>query len=419
MPVNTSAATRPDGPASTRSATRPEWVLVAPAVFALAWGGNHFTPLLHVYQSVGHYSPWQANLLLGMYVFGIIPGLLVAARLSDRLGRRPVLLVGVLASLLGSVVLAAGLSTFVLLCLGRVLAGIGVGVAMSVGTSWTKELSSPPFDLLAATTDGARRSSLTLTLGFAVGAGVTGVLAQYGPWPHVLPYVVHATLATIALVPALRAPETRCAATGAPVSRGLRVPAAARGRFVRLVLPAAPWVFAAAGVAYAVVPASVESRLGDSATIYATVLTVLTLGTGAAVQALVLRLRGAGRRMMLPLGLAMMSAGMLLAVAATSSRDPVFGLVVAMVLGAAYGTLVVAGLVEVQRMAGPDDLAALTGIYYALTYLGFLLPAVLAALLPVTGYPGSLTVVSLLCVACLALVATHLGRRGNNSPAGP
>ena len=72
----------------------PDWLLPAPAIFLMAWGGNHFTPLLHVYETVGGYAPWQANLLLGMYVAGLVPGMLLAAGLSDHHGRRPIAIAG-------------------------------------------------------------------------------------------------------------------------------------------------------------------------------------------------------------------------------------------------------------------------------------------------------------------------------------
>lgn len=408
------------------SPTTHPWLRIAPAVFLLAWGGNHFTPLLHVYETVSHYASWQANLLLGMYVFGLIPGLLIAAVLSDRHGRRPVFLAGLLASIVASAILAAGVSSFVLLCLGRVLAGVGVGVAMSVGTSWIKELSSAPFEHGAARVAGARRSSLTLTVGFAVGAGVTGLLAQFAPGPEVVPYLVHGVLGLVALPLVAGAPETRAeqSETTQPWWQDLRVPAAGHRRFTHVILPAAPWVFGAAGVAYAIIPAGVGSNLGGAATLYATGLTVLTLGTGALVQTVTPRLDTLTRGHALQIGMVAMVVGMGVAVIATRMASPVLGLLVAVLLGAAYGTVIVAGLVRVQRMAGPDDLAGLTGVYYALSYLGFLLPAILAAALPVLTYPASLSILTLACLACAGIVTLGARRtapaatpRANASPA--
>ncbi|MBL3700374.1 MFS transporter [Leucobacter luti] len=364
----------------------------------MAWGGNHFTPLLHVYETVGGYAPWQANLLLGMYVFGLIPGLLIAAALSDRYGRRPVLAIGVGSAAAASLVLAAATENFIVLCAGRVLAGIAVGVAMSVGSSWIKELSPAK---------GARRSALTLTLGFAVGAGVTGMLAQWAPAPTHLPFLVHAVLCIPALTLALRAPETvtRTTRSVAPWWHDLRVPAAGHRIFRWVVIPAAPWVFAAAGVAYAILPSAVESQLGDLNTLFATALTVATLGIGAVMQAAVPAIDRATHGRSLQVGLAGMTIGMLLASLAAWLRSPVLVILVAAVLGASYGVCVVAGLVIAQSLATPSDLAGVTGRYYALTYIGFLLPTVLAAVHPVLEYPASLGVVAGLCLLSLAIVS--------------
>ena len=61
-------------------------------------------------------------------------------------------------------------------------------------------------------------------------------------------------------------------------------------------------------------------------------------------------------------------------------------------------------------MADPDSLAGLTGLYYSLTYLGFVLPVLLAALAGSVGYPVLLVAVAVLCAGCAALVASGLHR---------
>ena len=276
----------------------PGWLRVAPALVVMAWGGNHFTPLLHMYQDLGNYSVVTVDLFLGMYVVGLVPGLLVAGPLSDRYGRKPLAVVGVLGGIGASVLLALGFGSELVICLGRLLAGLSVGVAMSVGTSWVKELSSAPFDLVADTTAGARRPSLSLTLGFGVGAGVSGVLAQWGPWPTITPYVSHVVLSLLALALLAAATETIGGhRSTTSLLADLRVPAAHHRRFVRVVVPAAPWIFGAAGIAYAVMPQLVTEQTGDLSLAYATLLTVLTLGTGAAVQPFVkgINVRTGGR----------------------------------------------------------------------------------------------------------------------------
>jgi hypothetical protein len=81
------------------------------------------------------------------------------------------------------------------------------------------------------------------------------------------------------------------------------------------------------------------------------------------------------------------------------------------VLGASYGVCVVSGLVIAQSLAAPNDLAGITGVYYSLTYVGFLLPTLVAALLPVLNYLASLIIIAGICGVCLLLVATALRSR--------
>jgi MFS family permease len=394
-------------------------------MFACGWGGNQFTPLLLMYRRLGGYSALSVDAFLGAYVVGLVPALLLAGPVSDRRGRRPVLVFGTVASVLASLVLSFGADGAWAIYAGRLITGVAVGIAMSVGTSWVKELSTGADGGLAA-----RRAALCQTAGFALGAGVAGALAQWGPWPMVTPYVVHILL-TVA-VPALlsRVPETRPpslrATTGS--DRGLlrnlvddlRVPAPARRRFRLVVLPMAPWIFGSAGLAYAVMPQLVESRVGRWALVYATALTVLTLGTGAAVQPIAKRLQRAagpdGRACVV--AMSVMLLGTVLCAANAVVRSPWLAVAAAITLGAAYGIAVISGLLEIQRMAGQENLAGLTGIYYTLAYSGFLLPAVLATLSHWLSYPAMLSGVALIALGCLTSVVRGAYTGISAGPAG-
>lgn len=308
---------------------RRPWLRAATALFAIAWGGNHFTPLLHLYEARFGYAAVTVDLFLGTYVAGLVPGLLLGGALSDRRGRLPLVRAGVVFGALASVVLALGAAMPAVMCAGRLLAGVSVGIAMSVGTSWVKELTAPRFDPVlgdaARATAGARRPALALTLGFGIGAGVAGSLAQWAPLPSLLPYAVHLVVSAAALGLLAGAPETAPPLPGGAAASlwdSLRVPLVGHARFVRVVLPAAPWIFATAGVGYAVIPLLEAPAMGPWALAYATALTVLTLGIGALVQPLVPRLDAATGGRSGIVGLGAMLAGLLLAAAsaATLSR---------------------------------------------------------------------------------------------------
>jgi hypothetical protein len=77
------------------------------------------------------------------------------------------------------------------------------------------------------------------------------------------------------------------------------------------------------------------------------------------------------------------------------------------VLGSGYGLCLVAGLLEVQRLAHEGALAGLTAIYYAFTYLGFAAPYLLALAAHVVGYPLLLAVTAALAAGTASVVATQ------------
>ncbi len=385
-----------------------QWRGVAPAVLVAAWGGNHFSPLLLMYRAVDGYSAVEVNLFFAFYILGLAPGFLVAGPLSDEHGRKRLVGVALALGIAGSVVLGLGGASAFLMCAGRFVSGLSVAVAMVVGTSWIKELSQD--DAVPATR--ARRASLTLTLGFGIGAGVSGALAQWGPAPTLLPYAVQIALSLAAAVPLRRAPETRTATSAGPSRRllaDLRIPAAHRRRFRRVVVPMAPWVFAAPAMAFVVGPALVAPQVGSYRVAFAALAAVVTLTVGAAVQPFVPALvrRTGGRPGPVGLSLVVVAAGVLAVDA--HLRSPALALVCAAGFGLGYGICIVSGLVEVQAMADPHSLAGLTGIYYALTYVGFVLPVLLATLAYAVSYAALLTMVAALALACAVLVTVSSG----------
>ncbi|WP_420754076.1 MFS transporter, partial [Rhodococcus sp. O3] len=87
-------------------------------MFAVAWGGNEFTPLLVMYRLDHGYSPVVVDVFLFAYVLGIVPALLLGGPLSDRLGRRPLMLPAPFVAAAGSIVLAFGADSALLLVVG-------------------------------------------------------------------------------------------------------------------------------------------------------------------------------------------------------------------------------------------------------------------------------------------------------------
>ncbi len=396
----------PHGEGAGLTATpRRLWLGAAAALFAIAYGANQFSSLMVMYREQAHYSAVTVAAFFGVYAAGLVPGLLLGGPASDRWGRRRLLLPSVVVSAPASGVLALGGVAAVsqpALYSGRFVFGAVTGVAMAVGTSWVKELSQAPWDPAADAGAGARRAALALSAGFGVGPLVAGVLAQWAPLPMELPYLVHIVLTLAVVVAVLRVPETRPAGA---FRTGLRV--RLPPRFRRVVVPMAPWAFGAPALSFAVQPAALGSRLAGFGLVYATLLTTVTLGLGVVVQSWARRISPVtGSRS----GLAALVAGLLVAAGAAALGSPALAVAASAVLGTAYGLLLVAGLVEVQRMAEPAQLGGLTAVYYALTYVGFVLPVLLAALTGAAGYPVLLVGVALLALTSLAVVIRNGAR---------
>lgn len=390
---------------SDRPTPDRSWWGVAPALFLVAWGGNHFSPLLLLYRQVEHYTAVQVDLFFAFYILGLLPGFLLTGPLADRLGRRPLMVAALVLSVVGSVVLGLGSASPAALCAGRFVSGVSVAAAMVAGTTWVKELS-------AAAPPGvrARRAALTLTVGFGIGAAVGGALAQWGPAPTLLPYGVQVVLCAFAAAPLARSPETRRRGEVAPrpLREELYLPPQSRARFLRVVVPMAPWVFGAPALAFVVGPALVVDRTGAYGIAYAALAAVVTLSFGAAVQPLVPRLARlvGGRQAVVGLGLAAVST--LLLALDVRAGSVALALLAAALLGTAYGICILTGLVETQALADPERVAGLTGIYYSLIYVGFLLPVVLSELARVADEAVLLVVVAAVCAASAAALARGL-----------
>lgn len=401
----------PTAVAATGTRRIAPWALVSAAMFAVAWGGNEFTPLLVMYRLDHGFSPVVVDSFLFAYVLGIVPAMLIGGPLSDRLGRRPVMLPAPFVAAAGSMVLALGADSAPLLVLGRILSGVGLGIGMAVGGSWLKELSVAPWDPGAGSGSGARRAAMSLTAGFAIGAGVAGVLAQWAPWPSALAYVLHIALTLVAGAALVRAPESRPAtpvAERAPLASDLKIPAAGHRRFWLVVAPVAPWVFGAASCAYAVMPSLMAEHSGGRPVAFSALLCVVALGCGFAIQALGRRIDTPRSARAVIVALAILVVGMVIGAVAADRLTVPLALLAAAVLGCGYGMALVSGLQEIQRIARPDDLAGLTAVFYSLTYIGFAVPATLALAAQtwpdVVGYPLLFLVGATVAAASLALV---------------
>lgn len=385
---------------------RRSWVPTALAVFAVGWGANQFSPLLSLYRTDQGLSQSDVTAMFSVYIVGLLPALLVAGRWSDRNGRRVLMRPVLILSLVSTVVMLLGPQDPLWLFLGRFLAGVASGAAFGAGSAWVRELSvdAPPGT-------GARRAAIALSGGFGLGGLVAGLIGEWAPAPMLSPYVPHLVLGAVALVAAWNAadpyvpPEQSEPAPLIPASAGTR----------RFLLGVAPWawlVFGCASMSFAVL----ADLLGGDAglpTAYAGVMVGVTLGSGVLIQPVIRRLAQTAPPSRPPIaGLLAATVGMTagaILVASTELPGRAFWLLpIAVLLGIGYGTLLVAGLVEVEMQAGPRDHAGLVAVFYVIAYIGMGTPYVMAELSRFGGPVPWIAAMAVICALLIPLTSRQL-----------
>ena len=362
----------------------------------MAAGTNVPTPLLLLYRDRLDLTAPQATLVFAVYAAGLAPSLLGAGPLSDRYGRRPLVLPFTLLAGVASLLFAGASDSFALLLVARFVQGLVSGAVFTAASAWLAELSAEHGEGQAA----GRRAAVALAAGFSLGPLVSSVLATVLPAPLVLPYVVHALLTVAGLVAVLHVEETaprRRRQVGDPARLPL-VPRGDRLLAATALAPVAVCVYAFPATAVAGVPLLV--RLPGDGVLTLGVLAGLTLGAGAVVAPL-------QRRLGTWTGVAAATAGtagfLLTVVAAATDLWPVL-VPAGLLLGAGSGWSLAAGLALTVRLAPPERRGALTGVFYTCAYLGFAAPFLVTSAARDVGAVRPL----LVATAAAALLAVRL-----------
>lgn len=383
------AVNQPQAPAEPRSVLPSVLFLL----FATGWAANHFAALLPVFASSEGLSHQALDGAFGIYAVGLLPALLFGGSLSDRLGRRPLLLAGAAV---------AGLGNLSLLCwhdqagifIGRLVVGAGVGVAMSAGTAWSADIGGGSGSVLAG---------VSLSAGFGCGPLVSGLLAQFADAATYVPFIVTIALSATAVVVGVFV--ARVPVDGAnqyqPIHTDKERAEHGGNAIVALssALPMALWVFSCATVTIVTMAERMQYRF--SGPWVPGVAAAVTLTAGVGIQ-MVARRRG-WRRSAGIVGAAVAALGFGAVVAAGENPSLAVFLLIAVVLGIAYGLCLREGLIDIETMSPPRLRGTLTGVFYVVTYLGFGLPVLLVAIKPAVG-----TVTPMLALAALAATAASV-----------
>ena len=374
---------------------------LALALFAVAFGTNVATPLFLVYETRLDLSRWTVTALFAIYPLGLAPALAYAGPASDALGRRAILLPGLVLSGVASLVMLLGSDSLPLLFAGRFLLGVVSGLVMVVASAWMQELGD------ADPMWNARLLGLIMYAGFGLGPFVGGVLGQWSNAPLVWPYVVHLVLVGAALVAMPAVPET-VARSARAIRPNLGIPPDAASEFWRVVVPTALGVFGFPALAFGLFPVLLRPAMSGVAVFVTGLVFVLSMALIVPAQAWV-GIVGPYRAAPVGLLLGTLGTGLGLVSFATGAWGVLFPASIAM--GTASGLCMTAGLRFVDRLADPRQRGALTGSFYAAAYAGMTTPLIASTVARVIGFESVLAVmtgIGCLLALWLAAATKHL-----------
>jgi MFS family permease len=294
------------------------------------------------------FSKGTLTVVFAFYILGLIGSLLVSGVVSDRLGRKPVLLPA-LALALAACVIFATATTVAALIVARLFTGIAVGAVVSAGMAAVTDVAGPERKRIAALL-----ASCAMVFGAGLGPLLAGVLSEALPAPTVTVFVAEAVLLLTAALAVLRMPLRRPAAPAK--GTWVRVPSVPRGNGRQLALGIA--VFAPGITATSFVlslgPSLLSGLLGTTSRIVAGAMAFAMFLAATGVQFAVQRL---DRRTILTAGAVSTTLSMITLIVAVHTSSVPALITSALLAGAGQGMGQLGGLSLLNSSVPPQRLA--------------------------------------------------------------
>lgn len=367
IPTLCAAGAGPLAPARVgRLAPRSAFLLQASLTVSYLASSSAPTPLYPLYQAQWGFSPTMVAVVFGIYAIAVLAALLVVGRLSDHVGRRPVLLASLGLQLVAMLVftLAGGLAD---LLVARVLQGLATGAAMAAVGAGLMDLDKAR---------GATANAIAPPMGTALGGVLGGLMVQFLPAPAHTVYAVFAALFALQAIGVWRMAETAALRPGALASLRpqLAVPASLRGPLL-LAIPALVAGWALAGFYGALGPALLKGMLGSGVALLSGLALFVLAGFAAAA---VLALQRAAPRSMLAVGAGALLAGVGLALLAATRHAPLAFFAATALAGVGFGAAFQGAVRSVVTLAAPHERAGVLAVVFVVSYLAMGVPAVAA-----------------------------------------
>lgn len=352
------AETRPSrrGPLSRRAS-----FATAAAVAGISlWTSAAPTTTYPLYAASWHLSPTAITTIFALYPIVLVAFLLVFGQISDYIGRRNTMLMGV-SSLFVGVLLFAVADSVGWVYTGRALMGAGVGLALTPATAAAVEFSPE---------GRASRASATTTAATAVGLAlatiVGGGLIQYAPFPLHLDFWALLAVIAVVLLMVWRMPRhTRDESQGKWRPRPVTVP-----RGIRLLYAGAAASVTAAyayGSVFLALGADIAEQLIGTTNVLLTGLVLAIMSVMIGVTAISARRFPA--RAIVTVGALVTLVALALLVAAAESHSLTLFIATTVLGGIGYGLLFSGGLGLIATHAPARHRGGTVAAVYLVAYI--------------------------------------------------
>jgi predicted MFS family arabinose efflux permease len=372
------------------------FVLQASITVSFLAGSSAPTPLYPLYQAAFGFSAIGVTVIFGIYAVAVLCALLAVGRLSDHVGRRPVLLAATAMQAVTMLLFATAQGMGDLLA-ARVLQGLSAGAAVAAVGAGLMDLDKQR---------GVIANAISPMLGTALGGVGAGLLVQFLPAPTHLVYGLLAAVFAVQFIGVLCMAEPAVTRPGAWASLKpqLGVPLAVRGAMLR-ALPALVATWALAGFYGSLAPTLVRGLLDSSSPLLGGLALFMLAGSGV-VAVMLLQHRSA--RTALMAGASALLAGVALTLLALSHHHALAFFVGIAVSGLGFGGAFQGAVRTVMPFVAPGERAGVLSVIFVVCYLSMGVPAVGAGwvvarrgdiLLASQLYGASLVVLTLLALA--------------------
>jgi len=349
----------------TKTKTRLAFGMLAYAFAAIMVGTTLPTPMYALYGEQMHFAVLTTTVIYATYAGGVLFALLAFGRWSDAIGRRPVLLAGVVFALASAAVFLVADSVPMLL-VGRVLSGLSAGIFTGTATAAVIEAAPEKWRTRAAAV-----ATVANIGGLGTGPLLAGLLVEYAPGPLHLSFIVHIVLALLAGAAVLIVPETS-QRTGSIGVQRLSVPAEVRTVFVIAALAAFAG-FAVTGLFTAVAPSFLSQVVGITNHAVAGLIACSIFAASAVAQ---VAARTMNPQRAVAIGCAILVAGMVILAVALHFSSLAGLIAAAVVSGIGQGISFSRGLAAVAERTPPGRRAEVSSTYFVVAYVAISLPVV-------------------------------------------